>query len=59
MVYTTLSGINSEAKRKKRQVIIGGDFNAEVGRNTEATHRSTLGKYGTDRLNARGRWLVE
>eukprot|EP00973_Karenia_brevis_P082409 11423752-Karenia_brevis.AAC.1 len=55
MVYTTLSGICNDARDCKRHVVIGGDFNAEVGSNPDATSKSVCGKYGLNRINARGR----
>ena len=61
--YTTLSELHEEARSEKQMMIIGGDFNAEVGTaNDECDGHPTLGPHGHPDHNARGemmrRWVA-
>ena len=57
-VYDTLSTIIHEARSEKLQVILTGDFNAQVGRRAEGDTTTTLGKYALEPRNVRGEWLT-
>jgi exonuclease III len=57
-VYLALSIICEEARQDKRIIMIGGDFNAEPGKNNFAGWDDTLGRHGLERRNARGEWLA-
>jgi hypothetical protein len=58
-LYSTLAQCVTEARRGGMQVLIGGDWNAQVG-NADTRARSlrkVVGKYGLPTSNARGHWL--
>ena len=53
-----LSTIIREARSEKLQVILTGDFNAQVGRRAEGDTTTTLGKYVLEPRNVRGERLT-
>ena len=57
-VYDTLSEIIHEAQSEKLQVILTGDFNAQVGRRDERDTTTTLGRFALEPSNSRGEWLT-
>ena len=57
-VYLILAEIVAEARKDKRMIAIGGDFNGEVGTSSNSGYGETTGNYGiSTRPNARGKWL--
>lgn len=56
-VYSALSEIHREATSWRESTILGGDFNAEVGRAGEHDCRKVIGKHGLNNENHRGQWL--
>jgi hypothetical protein len=49
----------SKASKNGRNVIIGGDFNAIVGKRERGDAHQTIGQYGLGDRNRRGRMLME
>ena len=58
-VYMTLDTIIAEGIKHGRHYIIGGDFNAEVGKTTAHGDFQAVGKYGMSSSNSRGEWLQQ
>jgi exonuclease III len=56
-VYIALDECIDQARRQRRHIALGGDFNAEVGSAKDDDSYETLGKYGMASCNARGEWL--
>ena len=56
-MYDLLSQIKEEAKKKKMFVVIGGDFNAQVGDRTEDDDCKAIGPFALPGENSRGQWL--
>eukprot|EP00973_Karenia_brevis_P013531 1838048-Karenia_brevis.AAC.1 len=56
-MYAALSELKRSATAKGRSVVIGGDFNAEVGQADEDDDGAVVGKFGLPRINSRGEWL--
>ena len=56
-MYDTLSTLTSEAMQQKRQTILTGNFNAQVGSHTDGNSKSTIGHFGMESCNSRGEWL--
>ena len=56
-LYSILSELHLEAKDKRLEIIIGGDFNADVGSHTEGDDCRVVGMHGLNEENSRGQWL--
>ena len=56
-LYSILSELHLEAKDKRLDVIIGGDFNADAGSHTEGDDCRVIGMHGLNQENSRGQWL--
>ena len=56
-LYDTLATIIDEAQTRKDHVIIGGDFNAEIGAHSEQDDTKYVGHFSIGVTNSRGAWL--
>ena len=56
-MYDTLSTLKAEAFTQKRNTILTGDFNAQVGSRSDDEGNTTIGRHGMDTSNSRGDWL--
>lgn len=56
-MYHALDDIAEEAKSQKKQLILTGDFNAQVGMRQDEETAKTIGRYGLEPSNQRGLWL--
>jgi endonuclease/exonuclease/phosphatase family metal-dependent hydrolase len=56
-MYATISSILEQCKQKKELVLIGGDFNAEIGERNEFDDPLFIGKHTIGTTNPRGAWL--
>ena len=56
-VYDTVEAILDEARSRKEDVIVAGDFNAEVGERNEFDNPHFVGKHSCGVTNSRGAWL--
>ena len=54
-----LGEVVDEAHKTNKQVIIGGDFNAEVGARQEYDDANCVGCEGSKVRNRRGSWLLQ
>jgi hypothetical protein len=57
-MYTKISRLLQEARSKKRLILLGGDWNAEVQATQPARSGSTVGAYANPVGNARGEWMA-
>ena len=57
-VYEQVSEILEAARKSKYRVILGGDFNAKVGRGEESAARPAAGMHGLGEHNSQGQWLM-
>lgn len=60
-MYSEVDVVIGDARQKGMQVILAGDFNAEVGRTSKYVfedNQKVIGESGLDRVNGRGEWLV-
>ena len=58
-VYSAISSILEHCKKRKELVIVGGDFNAEIGERNELDDPSFIGKHTIGNTNPRGAWLKQ
>ena len=56
--YDTLSAIIQDAQTRNMNVMLSGDFNAQVSKRDENDATTTLGKFALEPCNSRGEWLV-
>eukprot|EP00973_Karenia_brevis_P051571 7162128-Karenia_brevis.AAC.1 len=56
-LYGIIAQLTHEGRREGCRVIVGGDFNAEVGVPDEEDDRRIIGQFGIDRCNTRGQLL--
>ena len=59
LVLQRLEVLLGEARRKRLNVIVAGDFNGQVGRQDELDDRDILGPYGFGERNDRGQWILQ
>ena len=52
VVYDTLNQIVHDPRQKKQHIILGGDFNGQVGRNPAARYFSAVGCFGVRARNS-------
>ena len=57
-MYVALSAICQDARHEKCTIVIGGDFDAEPGRDNFGKWDDTLGRHGLEKQNARGEQLT-
>ena len=57
-MYDTISTIISEAREQRLQIILAGDFNAQVGARSEDDTTKTIGRFALEPHNSRGEWLT-
>ena len=58
-MYSEIEILIRDAKRRKINYCICGDFNAEVGTLDEHDESIDLGPFGISRKNVRGDWLLK
>ena len=56
-MYDLLVPIIDEARSRKDHIIVGGDFNAEIGRHSEQDDAKYAGQFSMGVANSRGTWL--
>ena len=56
-MYTILSELHLDATNEQSDIIIGGDYNAEVGSRDDGDNNHIIGKHGLNETNTRGEWL--
>ena len=56
-MYDVLTSLVHESRARKEQVIIGGDFNAEIGARSEVDNQNYIGSWSIGQQNYRGFWL--
>ena len=56
-MYDILATIIDEAQRRKDHIIVGGDFNAEIGAHSEQDDAKYVGQFSMGETNSRGAWL--
>ena len=56
-MYTAIQELKQQAEQQSKLVILGGDFNAEVGSKLDEDEATIIGKHGLSRWNSRGVWL--
>ena len=56
-MYDLLVPIIDEARSRKDHIIVGGDFNAEIGRHSEQDDAKYVGQFSMGVANSRGAWL--
>ena len=57
-MYDTISTIISEAREQRLQIILAGDFNAQVGARSEDDTTKSIGIFALEPHNSRGEWLA-
>ena len=56
-MYDILATIINEAQARKDHIIVGGDFNAEIGAHSEQDDAKYVGQFSIGETNSRGAWL--
>ena len=58
-VYKAMEHSVNGARSERRLVIIGGDWNAEVGKKHSTGEETSVGNHGHGKRNPRGHWLAD
>ena len=56
-MYDILATLVDEAQTRKDHIIVGGDFNAEIGAHNEQDDAKYVGRFSMGEINSRGAWL--